>query len=59
MPKPLSCAGTAGSLHEEGEAHGHAIQVVEQITEQFNTLSKQYSDTLEELHLREKKNQRI
>ncbi|MGL6382097.1 hypothetical protein ACSZMU_07545 [Aeromonas caviae] len=42
-------------LVEEGEAHGHAIQVVEQITEQFNTLSKQYSDTLEELHLRDKK----
>lgn len=42
-------------LVEEGEAHGHAIQVVEQITEQFNSLSKQYYDTLDELRLRDKK----
>ena len=42
-------------LVEEGEAHGHVTQVVEQITEQFNTLSKKYSDTLDELRLRDKK----
>ncbi|MEG0007297.1 MAG: hypothetical protein RR761_04585 [Aeromonas sp.] len=42
-------------LIEEGEAHGHAIQVVEQITEQLNNLTKQHSDTLDELRIREKK----
>lgn len=42
-------------LIEEGEARGHAIHVVEQITEQLNNLTKQHSDTLEELCLRDKK----
>ncbi|MEE9694190.1 GT99 family glycosyltransferase N-terminal domain-containing protein [Aeromonas hydrophila] len=41
-------------LVEEREAHGHVIQVVEQITEQLNNLTKQHSDTLDELRLREK-----